>query len=331
MFVILSFLALYKILNDDKLQYWLLFIISSLCAAYTHYYCLVSVAFFYIVLIFDVFIRKKSNIKKIVLTCIVTVIVYLPWFFVLLESFYRTTNDFWLEAPQEIMYCLEYIFQSKFSLLFFVVFIICIISLIILEVLKKEKIENIIWIIAGLVALFGTLVVGTAISILVRPMFIARYLFPISMVAWLLMGIAISKFKYKRVFTFILIVMILWSGIKEYAKIYTEEMISNEILEETLEITTEEMKIDDVIVTDNVYIIWTVAELYYPQNECIPFRDFDALSNLDTIYWFIFSNKLEDTIICELESKGFEINLVIEDGVLGTYPVSIYKICGVTE
>lgn len=328
LFIMISFLCLYKILTENKILYWTLFVVASLCAAYIHYYCLISVAFFYIFIIFHALFRAQHTIKRMLVMCVITILGYLPWFFVLLESFMRSKEDFWLEEPQEILYCLEYIFQSKFSLFYLVVFLFGVICLTIRDnIFDKDKRNKdmLIWIFAGASSLFGTMIVGTAISLLVRPMFIARYLFPISVVIWMLLGIVISRFKYKRIFAIIITCMMMLSGLQEYNRVYLKEKQSNETLEETLEVTTAMMDSDDIIVTDNMYIIWAVAETYYPENECIPIRDFDKLADLNETYWFILSEKLDNSQIEVWEQSGFVVELIKRKGVLGTYPVSIYK------
>lgn len=65
LFVLLSFYCLYLILDEESTKHYILFTLSSLAAAYTHYYCLVSVAFFYVVLLVLCFFAKRLNWKKV--------------------------------------------------------------------------------------------------------------------------------------------------------------------------------------------------------------------------------------------------------------------------
>lgn len=86
LFLFLSYLSFHRILEDHNKKDYIFFMLFSLTTAYTHYYALVSVAFFYVVLIFEAIIKKKYVLKTLV-TCISTVIFYLPWLFVLIGSF----------------------------------------------------------------------------------------------------------------------------------------------------------------------------------------------------------------------------------------------------
>ena len=49
--VLLAYLALHRILTRNRLPEWVIFSLASLGAAYTHYYALIIVAFFYLILI----------------------------------------------------------------------------------------------------------------------------------------------------------------------------------------------------------------------------------------------------------------------------------------
>ena len=62
LFVLLSYYALYMIILDGKVPSYVLFVLASLGAAYTHYYAMVSVAFFYLAL-FVMAVKKKSKRK----------------------------------------------------------------------------------------------------------------------------------------------------------------------------------------------------------------------------------------------------------------------------
>lgn len=76
-FVLAAYLALHNILHSGKTSDWVIFSVASLCAAYTHYYALISVAFFYLALL-SLLPQDKSNFKKILITYCAAVVVYLP-------------------------------------------------------------------------------------------------------------------------------------------------------------------------------------------------------------------------------------------------------------
>ena len=91
---------------------------------------------------------------------------------------------------------------------------------------------------------------------------------------------------------------------------------------------TSDIKTDDVILTDQVHIDWSLAAYYYPgvETELVNLSD---VPKLDTgrIYWLILNNikKAEDTL-GQIESQGFECETIAEKGKVGTFTVNIYKL-----
>lgn len=348
LFVVLSFLELYEILIKNKNKNYICFTLASLAAAYTHYYCLISVAFFYMVLIVLAFIKPKTYIKNVFITCVVTVFGYLPWLFVLLESFGRVSGDYWMTHIPQLKYCIAYLFDCRnyCKYVFFLIMMISCLFVVLREtgILKKMKnrkecslkedvskitiTNNTVWLFAAFLSIFGTMLVGIFVSVLIRPMFITRYLYPVAYVAWLICGFAISKLKNKNIYTGLLVVFILVVCIPEYKDSYMQEKAQNLILEDTLHKTKEITK-GDVILTNIVDMVWTIADYYYPEVEHVYFE----LGNVPELvegkqYWIILSGKMDDLTYNYLENQGYIVNEVVDNGILGTNPVYIYNLLG---
>lgn len=116
MFILLSFLSLYYTIENNHPKNYMCFALFSLCAAYTHYYCLISVAFFYIVLSVWSFINRnktKGVFKNTLITNIITILIYLPWLLVLIKTFARTSDNYWITDIPELPACLKYIFSGR--------------------------------------------------------------------------------------------------------------------------------------------------------------------------------------------------------------------------
>lgn len=92
-FVLAAYLALHNVLHSGKTSDWVIFSVASLCAAYTHYYALISVAFFYLALL-SLLPQDKSSFKKILITYCAAVVVYLPcfWYCFPLSNVLRQTG-----------------------------------------------------------------------------------------------------------------------------------------------------------------------------------------------------------------------------------------------
>lgn len=338
LFVLLSFLCLYSILHDDHVKSYAAFGIASLAAAYTHYYSLISVAFFYVVLILVAVFKERRKIKRVALTCVLTVIGYMPWLFVLLRTFQRTAGDYWMTDIPTWKESLYYLFCSKHEATLTIVFFMLLVFYLLREsgiikfsdksaVRSEVAVAEIIWVLAGIFSILGTIGVGIGVSTVVRPMFLVKYLFPVSSAAWLILGICVSKLKLKHPAALCLIALVLLSGIPEYYSTYTSEKKADEILEETLNTLSAQMQDGDEILTDEDHIDWTISEIYYPEtkHQMLSEATYGRL-NKNVTYWAVLEYGMDDEIETAFANAGFSIRLVVDEGKFGTRTVQIYKV-----
>lgn len=109
-FVLFSFYSLLKIMETGK--GYVCFIITALAAAYTHYYALLSVSFFYLAILFYAF--SKKEFISILLVCIFSILLYVPWLAHFLSAYQRTSNGFWITAFPSVIDSFFYFFgESK--------------------------------------------------------------------------------------------------------------------------------------------------------------------------------------------------------------------------
>lgn len=348
LFVLLSFLSLYKILCDNRVKDYAIFVIVSLAAAYTHYYCLISVTFFYIVLILVAIIKEHKRIFRVAITCIATIIGYLPWFFVLLKTFQRTSDNYWLEGIATFKESLYYLFCSKYQEMLTIIFLIMVIVYLlwassIVKIgcnskmfpkitidLSNPKINiEMIWVLAGCLSIFGTMGVGIGVSIIFRPMFQIKYVFPVATVAWIILGVCVSKLKLKKIISFCLIAIILLSGIPQYYLTYTFERDANEALTTTLNTISTQIQEEDQILTDWDHINWTIADVYYPgvEHQMLTEATYEELDKSLT-YWAILMADMNEEMKTVFNDKGFLCECVVDRGNMGLRTVWIYRISG---
>ena len=294
LFVLLTFYYEYQVLNENKTKDWCLFAVFALCAAYTHYYALLAVAFYYIIL-FVVSLCQKRYLKKIMLTGIVTVAAYLPWFIVLLKSFFRTKEKWWLNEIPKIWNCVYFIFESKW---FFLAFLIILFFFLLYETntvavknggtkhskvrqitinlqRKQEKVtlnSKMIWILSGIISAVGVVLVGEFLSYTVRPFFLERYLFPVTAVIWLVFGIGINEMKWKKYIFFVIFAAILFHGARAYVYVYNDNRAVHASTADFLK--NIEIGKNDYIITDVYVLESSMLEYYYPSTEhCYIFTD----------------------------------------------------------
>ena len=85
---------LYKRPQDKKTLFF--FILTSLCAAYTHYYAVVTECFIYLFLMIALLLQNRKNWKLCLIFVLITIIGYLPWVPVFIKQFMTVKQDYWI-------------------------------------------------------------------------------------------------------------------------------------------------------------------------------------------------------------------------------------------
>lgn len=159
---------------------WAVFALSGTSAAYTHYFALVSAAMVYGILLLAILIRKRELLKGWALASAATILLFLPW----LGSFvsqlvYKVNNEYWIEpiTVGTVVNYVETIFSAQgmtaFKLFFALAYAVAFVALL----LSRDK-EKIRLCLCALAVPLGTVAIGLAASVLVRPVFVIRYILP---------------------------------------------------------------------------------------------------------------------------------------------------------
>lgn len=346
LFVMMSFYCLYESLEHNRKRDYAAFVVMSLGAAYTHYYCLISVSFFFIVLLAAAIIERKKYLKKGLIACAVTVLAYLPWFFVLLKTFNRTQESYWMEETPSLKECLLSLFRSKYQAVFLIIFLVitivfmaCKTGMLKLRFSSWESFtlsitasdfhmdKRTAWLAAGVLSVFGTIMAGLIVSSVFRPMFTVRYVYPVSAVAWLVLGICLAKYKKKAVLTAVIVFLVLKGGLPNYIANYNTRKYEESRLKTVLNATAGEISKNDVVLTDVALFEWTIIATYYPEAE-VQLTDTDVLGDLDknVNYWMFMGGELENGMRQELIEQGYRAVSIVKDGNLGRIPVYVYRL-----
>ncbi len=178
-FVTISYLLALDILGGKgDLKCWIGLTIFSLLSGYTHYFALISVSVLWLYLLFYLLKNKKEYLKKWVLFAAITVGCYLPWAVVLLQQFGRVSQNYWISEItwKDLLGYVKFVLANgAFLILWFSVYVIC----------KNKNIHLTYKETLGSSMLVFTAVTGITVSILVKPVFIDRYLVPSLFVFWL--------------------------------------------------------------------------------------------------------------------------------------------------
>ena len=331
MFVLIAYIAFYKIIDNNHPCSWIAFCISSLGAAYTHYYALISVAFLFVMLMPLSVLQKKYR-KGLVISYLTAIIAYLPWLMILVKSFGRTASSWWLTSIPGISDCYRFLLDYKWLavvfLACFLIFAMYQMDLLSIHVSKAEKLKDCIdiglrlpeavalndklyWAVSGIIAICGTVAVGLALSYMVRPFLVLRYLFPVSAMLYLIFGVCISEMKFSKLWSVLLIIAILWNNVPAYAQKYNSDHNLDQATAKFLDAVKPEKDVE--LVTNNSHLGWTLLSYYYPEN--VSKYDGDAPANLDKDYediWLIWEGELDEAAEANIRRQHYTSEMIYE-------------------
>ena len=118
------------------------------------------------------------------------------------------------------------------------------------------------WILSGVMAFVGTAIVGMGVSRVVRPLFLIRYIYPASLIAYMVMGHCLSKLNFRRLYAVLLCVAILWMNVPVLLGTCRSERELNRETTKFMQMVSPEK--DARICTNVLDINWTLADYYYP-------------------------------------------------------------------
>lgn len=214
LFVVLSFIYFKDVITKSDKKSYILFTIFSVLGSYFHYYALLTSICLYLILLVHIINHNKDNFKYFALIVVASIILYTPWIPSLINFLQAIHQNFWIPAPTggSIIQSLAYFAYSGDTL--FSIITILILIIIGLIYYKFANRDEDFYIMAGITAYFGTIILALVISIIFKPILLARCLLPASAILWLVISIMIGKIKAKRMFLIstALIVLVLISG-----------------------------------------------------------------------------------------------------------------------
>lgn len=348
-FVLVTFIFFYLVLVKNRYRDYVFMGFGGLFAAYTHYYALISVTFFFIsMILYTIFHREKKRIFGMVISCLIAVVGYIYWLFILIETFIKASHSWWMTFYTNFVGCFNNLFLGSneklylYSLLFFsgllFIYEFGIIKtkwngwklkeVVIDFQWKDRKISPLmVWFITGFISIFGTAAVGIWVSYIFRPLFYVKYMYPVAVIAWLLLSISISKVHYKKLLGGLLLICIIWGGIKDYTSLYKKDKEQSSKQEKTLS------TIDSIVRENGALLsierIFYSPKIYYPKNEFIVLRgpelDFTSLNN-DKVYCFISLQEISQELEEIFDNNGFKASLALEEGYFEDNIVWIYEV-----
>ena len=320
LFVLVSYLSLYAILYRNRAVDYAIFILASLAAAYTHYYALIAVAFFYLVLMLYALIVRREILLRVVITWGLSALGYVRWLLVLLETFGRTSSGWWMRWMPKYKDSLPAIFEGRHSWILFYIFAAVLsaaVAALIVEIATgkrmdpdRDPVKELTFLAAGAASVFGTIAVGVIVSRLFRPMYFERYIYTAAVCAWLITAIGLSRVRVRGVafLSIALTVFVCYCGFYNYTEIYRQDEADRVMTESSVALIREcNAGMGTPLITDKDSDIRIMA--YFPHNERYKLNLENGLDT-DVIekgkeYCLVADNLLTDDEITTMREAGF--------------------------
>lgn len=299
-FVTLCFIEALLFIEKHKTCHCILFVVAALFAAYNHIYALLAVGVIFAFVNIYIFLKSRKLIKAMILSDISMIIGYSPWVLPLLYQAESASDGFWLTSVEPL------------SVIVFVSGIV--ISVLILAEKENRRLS----VIFAIVCVLSIQAIGLAVTIFIRPFYIARYSVVILGIFALLVAFAVknAKVKLKKVICILLcvlnIVCVVATGMFEYNSSMSDFFGRFDKISSSSDI---------FVYCDNSF---GIMSYYYPQNthictykkawfdafdniECIDKNELaDEISFADTV-WFV---KNELTKVPKYIENDYELELV---------------------
>ncbi len=311
LFVTCAFLQAMKLIKEGRGKSFILLAIFSSLAAYTHYFACISAIIIYAELLFLFSINRKwKEFIYTLLSGIGVAVAYVPWLIVFVTQLKAVSESYWIDAVslRGIVHQVLFLFKEKIVTLVIlaVVFLGFVYAL---HAFIRGQIEPIL----GIGIWLGTIFIGNILSLLIRPIFVARYEMASAGCLWLAMAIslsAIDKQTLRKGVSLLLVAVCFYVDLR-YAR---ADYITNKKTQITVATLEQYMQDDTIIVSDSNHI-QRVAAMQFPEHESVAIgKDLTELTQ--AVYSDLKLARCDEDAVGEY--KGKKLLILEQDGELHT-------------
>lgn len=277
----------YECFADKKRGSWAGLVLSSLAAAYLHYFAFGSILIIQGLLFWALLCYKRKLLKRWYPAAVVMIAGYLPWFGVFTYQFSGVSKSYWI--PDITAETVAGYFQWAFGIgkwdwpaWAFTGLAACAGMVTLTGAFRREK-EDICAQLCLLVPVL-TAAVGVALSFLIRPVYRDQYVFPAMGLFCLFLAIALSKFVNRKPVLIPVCAFLLFLGAVQYLENWRQEYKST-LTDQTVEFWNENVGENDLIVY-NLEVYEFCYSYYFPEEKMSYVRDVDLEQDFDHI-WFL--------------------------------------------
>lgn len=352
------FYCSWRVIDTGKKSAWVGMVLWALAGAYSHYYALVAGGLLLFFTGAAVWIRdRKKTWLKGAGAILAFLLGYSPWLLFLFTAVKNVSKSWWVSDILGLDKVLDIVFGSTgmikiivplFAVLCTVVFladsgVLCVVKQreeFFIEVHtpdRKNWTSETYSIAVGLFTIVGTICFGYFLCLVMAPVLVQRYMYPLSAIAFCILVVAGGRgltllgrlgektgcLHLKGVGKTVLLCLILGllvKGIGNYQDYRKQVWLQNEKTEETLDIIGIPDKDVNMVTNGVKHLGWTVLYHYYKDNKIIN-GDYNMAES--DCFWYFSPYELGQDALEELAERGILVTAYGEKQI-SQYPFYLY-------
>ena len=293
---------------------------------------------------------EKTPYGGVLLAWGIAIAGYLPWLFSLVSTFERVGDGYWIEEVPSFKESFGFFFYTIGDRTSIVVELAMVLFVITIAIRKKSWDQTLLWIVIGISAAVFTVAVGTFVSYLYRPVYVVRYLYPVSGVLWLSLSVLLG---YSDIWislstrnessnnillqikllpllvAFGFVVLSAKADFSWFVSVKNDDVRQAQTyaaMDNDLNSLTASTNESLIFFTNDKLFDWTISDRCYP-GATHKMVAIDELEYDDArINYLVWDSELNPEDIEMVSKRGMKVHEVISEGNLGTCRVNIYRI-----
>lgn len=329
------------VISTGRKSSWIGLVLWGLAGAYSHYYALAAGGLIVFFTGAAVWLKhgKKAWIKG-VCAVVAFIVGYLPWMIILYNNMKSVSSNWWVTEILPLKQAFDMVFiggnMAGIIMPFLLFVCLAVLSVDSGFIRRTDREEGIVeigvpnrkkWddktysIVVGVFTIAGTVAFGYFLCLVLAPVLVTRYLYPVSAVTVCLMVVSTSRLlEILKEFgdrekllhlqgigkgilvciCFVLFVM----GLKNYRIYGGEVKLQQERTQETLDIIGTPDKSVQMVTNGVKHLGWTVLKHYYPDNEII---NHDYRGGESESFWYFNTFEYPEEYVEEMENGGRKV------------------------
>lgn len=363
LFVTLSFYTGYLILEKEEhvKRNFFLFFLYGIAGAYCHYFGLLTIFLNYLYLAVGLLWRHRKVFRLWMFAVVASILSYLPWLAVFYQQVRTVKGSYWIPPVSLRTFggCAKFLLWPNFEKNFLNYMTVFLITALILwsfmtVVFKRKKDVRMLVGIGGMCILIDLVILAVVLSLLIRPIFVYRYMIPalgvfylgFAICAGVLMETLCENVKWSTFLFIGLLIVLLPVGVRQYHLFQWEETKKLQEMEHTIE-ALQEIEQDAVLLFNfnqvqailwhylpNESYLWgwtdelLIGEICErePVNMTTEIEDLKAiLEENETVYYF-GTGTVRKEILELWDSNGIKSEMIKDSCLLERYWINIYKL-----